>query len=415
MIDPVHCARTSATAVDFEAALLSECDRHVGCDVAFLSLVGRQATPTVLGLDAATVKQAVAGSAIYARELVPVKRVALARRGVAVDSEVLGVDGVQKTRYYREVAARVSGKHSLFAVLVWQGRPYGMLMLGRCGRTFTPKEIEQVEAMVPALGVARAAYGLPVASAALASAPSGAAAKFLGRFAGRGDHVLGSAVTPSGTIAVRDRAGFREMVAANGPHELVWSRAALQDATRSGWPYLDLFHVAAASARQRERALFVGCGGGVSVHQFARVYPGIHCDVVEREPAVVALAREFFALDRIPGVTVHIADGADFIAQAAPATWDVVVVDAYDAVELAPAFSERRFFVALKRALRPGGAMALNVIGTLAGSGMALRVARAVSREFDDTRLVPVTKLGESFAADTPRNVVIVATRPLSL
>jgi len=414
MIDPVHWAQTCTTAVDFEAAILSACERHVGSDVGFLSILGREATPAVFGLDPATVEQAVAGSAVYARELMPVKRAALARRGVAVDSDVLGADGVRRTRYYREVAARAGGSHSLFAYLVWRGRPYGMLMLGNARRAFSAAQIERVEAMLPALGVARAAYGVPVASPALVGSPSGAMAKLVRRFGLGGDRMLGSVSTPSGTISVRDRAGFREMVATSGPHELVWSRAALHDVSRSGWPYLELFHLAAARARQRERALFVGCGGAVSVHQFARVYPGIRSDIVEHEPGVVALAREFFELDAIPDVTVHIADGADFIARAEPETWDVVVIDAYDAVEFGAAFSERSFFMALKRALRPGGALAFNVIGALTGNGQVERVARAASRAFADVRLVPVTQLGESFAADTPRNVVIVASRPWS-
>lgn len=411
MIDPVHRAQTCATADEFEAAVLSDCERQVGSDVAFLSMLGRETTPSVRGLDEATVQQAIAGSAVYARELMPVKRVALARRGVAVDSDVLGVEGVRRARYYREVAARVGGRHSLLAYLAWQGRPIGMLMLGRTGRAFSAAEVERVEAMLPALGVARAAYGLPVASHALVNPASGAFDKIARRFGFSGDRMLGAVHTPSGTISVRDRGGFREMVAASGVHELVWSRAALHDAAQSGWPYLDLFHLAAACARERERALFVGCGGAVSIHQFARVYPGIRCDVVEREPSVISLAREFFALDRIPGVTVHIADGAEFIARAAPSTWDVVVIDAYDAVELGAAFSERSFFRALKRALRPGGAMALNVIGALSG-GVVARVLEAVSHEFSDVRLLPVTALGESFAAETPRNVVIVAVRP---
>lgn len=76
----------------------------MGSDV---SILGREATPSVFGLDAATVKQAVAGSAIYARELMPVKRAALARRGVAVDSDVLGLASVRMTRAEPLCAANV--------------------------------------------------------------------------------------------------------------------------------------------------------------------------------------------------------------------------------------------------------------------------------------------------------------------
>ena len=53
------------------------------------------------------------------------------------------------------------------------------------------------------------------------------------------------------TLLVRDRAGFREMVASDADGELVWTRASLQDPSESGWPYVELFHVAAALAKQR--------------------------------------------------------------------------------------------------------------------------------------------------------------------
>ncbi len=202
------------------------------------------------------------------------------------------------------------------------------------------------------------------------------------------------------------------MVATDGERELVWSRAALRDAAESGWPYLELFHVAAARAERRERALFVGCGGAVAVHQFSRVYPGIRSDVVEREAGVVALAREFFGLDTIAGLTVHVADGAEFIEQAPPESWDVIVIDAYDAADMDAPFSTRGCFAAVRRALRPGGSMALNVIGTLSQHGAVARVVRAAERELDDIRILPVTKLREDLSQEALRNVVLVAVRP---
>lgn len=412
MLDPVRWAQKFATAADFEAAVLADCEREVGCDVAFFSVVGREASPSVLGLDAATIARAASGSEVYARELLPVKRAALARRGVAVDSEVLGDERMRKARYYQEVAAPVGGKHSLLAYMAWQGQPFGMLMLGRTGRAFSSSEVERVEAMLPALGVARAAYGLPAARTVLPQANQGAVASLAARFGF--ERVLGSVETPSGRVSVRDRRGFREMVAAREEHELVWSRARLTDAAASGWPYLELFHVAAACARQRERALFVGLGGAVSVRQFARVYPGIVCDVVEKEEGVITLAREFFELDAIPRVTVHVGDGAEFIANAAAESFDVVVIDAYDAMELGAAFSTRRFFASLRRALRPGGAVGINVIGALAGNGPVGRVVQALSKELAELRVIPVTQPGEALAPNALRNVVVVAVRPSS-
>jgi spermidine synthase len=231
------------------------------------------------------------------------------------------------------------------------------------------------------------------------------------RLTGREDRVLARVASGSGTLTVRDRRGFRELVASSPRGELVWTRAALGDPSVSGWPYLELFHVAAARALRRERALFVGCGGAVLVRRFARVYPGIVSDVVESEPVVVELARRFFELDAIPGVSVHLSDGAAFIARAEPQTWDIIAIDAYDASDMAGAFSTRPFFAAARRALRPGGALAINVIGALATGGAVERVVRAAERELADVRILPVAELGEQLARDALRNVVVVGVR----
>ncbi|HLK40549.1 MAG TPA: hypothetical protein VKU41_27545 [Polyangiaceae bacterium] len=94
---------------------------------------------------------------------------------------------------------------------------------------------------------------------------------------------------------------------------MIWTRAGLDDAARSGWPYIDLLHVAAGLARRRERALFIGCGGAVGPRQFAVSYPGIEIDVVESEDHVIELAKSFFGLDGIPRLTVHHAEGASFL------------------------------------------------------------------------------------------------------
>jgi spermidine synthase len=211
-----------------------------------------------------------------------------------------------------------------------------------------------------------------------------------------------------GEVVVRERDGFREM-APVGKGAMVWTRCSLSHPAESGWPYVDLFHLAATLALARNQALFIGFGGAVALRQFAAVYPGIAMDLVEHEPAVVALAREWFDLATIPGVDVHIDDGLAFVEKAAAATWDVAIVDAYGSSKLAEGLAERTFFAALRRVLRPGGAMALNVVGKLVGAGPVRAVVAATAAEFDSIRLVPVVTADEEFSATATRNVVVVA------
>jgi hypothetical protein len=216
--------------------------------------------------------------------------------------------------------------------------------------------------------------------------------------------------TAGGRIQVRDRGAFREMVAIDHDGaELVWTRAQRADPRVSGWPYVDLFHVAAARAERRERALFIGAGGGVALRQFASVYPGIELDLVEKDARVIELGRTWFGLDALPRLRVTIDDGAEFVARAAPGSWDIAVVDAFDTRSAAQPFLEASFLSSLARTLRPNGALALNWIGSLDSPALASFVRR-LDACFDGVQLLPVVGVG-ALDSRAPRNVVIVALR----
>lgn len=390
----------------FERAVLELCQREVGFDVAFLSIKGAEASPAVLGLSPEIVAQTVRGGAVYERELAPVKAAALQARGVAIDTEVFGERGMQRHAYYREVARQVGGRHSLLGYVPLRGRIVAGLMLGRSGPGFSAAEVARVEALLGDLGVARGSYGLPLGFEPLCEAGRPG---WLERF-GFASPPLASVSIGETTVLVRDRAGFREMVARAGASELIWTRAGLSDPSVSGWPYIELFHLAAISARVRRRALFIGAGGAVALRQFAKLYPGIALDLVERDAAVVQLAREFYALDAIPGLYVHVADGVEFVARALPQSWDVIIVDAFDASAARQPLLERPFFTTLSHSLTPGGALGVNVIGTL-GGGLVPDVVRVLREEIGAVRIVPVVDANEDYSPSSLRNVVLIATR----
>jgi spermidine synthase len=282
-------------------------------------------------------------------------------------------------------------------------------MLGRCGSAFSDGHIALVESLLPSLGISRASYGLPIGYDAFnVPAPSGLLRQ-LGFV--RRPVVLAVERIGDATVEVRDRDGFREMVAREDGTELVWTRASLRDPSESGWPYIELFHLAAIQAKARRRALFVGSGGAVALRQFARTYPGLAMDLVEREARVIDLARAWYDLDKIPGLTIHIADGAGFAERAAPSSWDIAVIDAFDASDSTEALRRPLFFSALHRLLRCGGALAVNVIGTLDGHGPVRDIAGYLSRSFQRVRVVPVMEANEEYSPSALRNVVLIASK----
>jgi spermidine synthase len=402
----IELAQAAPDARAFEAAVLARLQARIGFDVGFLSVRGAESEPTTVGLERPLIELAVTRSDTYARELLPVKRVALGARGVAVDTDVLGESRVQKQSYHRELASRVNGRHSLLAYLPWRSDTLGLLLLGRCGSSFSARECEQIEAMLPALGAARAAFGTPFQSRPLTPPePTGLWSRL-----GLARTVHADVATAGGRIQVRDRGAFREMAAIDHDGaELIWTRAQRTDPRVSGWPYVNLFHVAAARAERRERALFIGAGGGVALRQFASVYPGIELTLVEKDARVIELGRAWFGLDALPRLRVTIEDGAEFVTRAAPGSWDIAVVDAFDTRSAAQPLLEASFLSSLARGLRPNGALALNWIGSLDSPALASFVRR-IDACFDGVQLLPVVGVGE-LDSRAPRNVVIVALR----
>ena len=363
--DPIRLASDSHDAGTFERQVLDALQLAIGFDAAFVRMIGE--VPTAFGIDEPRLERAF-GARAYEHELAPLKRAALARRGVAVDTEVYGGErAVRRLSYHRDFASRIGGRHTLVACMMLRGRPEGNTI------------------------------STALAARALAWA--------------RGERVVASAGDNGAKIVIRDRQGYREMVAVRDRTELVWSRARLDDPRRSGWFYVDLFHLAAARASFRRTALFIGSGGGVGIRQFAECYPGIRLDLVEIEPRVIDLARDWYGLGSVPGLTFHVADGADFLRAASPSQWDIVIVDAYDETDFPKHMGSPAFFRSVKAALQPGGCLAFNVIDALLGDGPLQRIQRAARRELEDVRIVPVLDPDESYAADAVRNVVLLASR----
>lgn len=115
-----------------------------------------------------------------------------------------------------------------------------------------------------------------------------------------------------------------------------------------------------------ERILVIGGGDGGVLRELAR-HPQVKVlDLCDIDEEVIKAAKRFLpemacGFDD-PRVTVHIADGSEFIRQRR-GYYDVIIVDSTDpGGPGAPLFSAR-FYADLKKALRPGG-----VVGTQAES-----------------------------------------------
>ncbi|MBM4132069.1 hypothetical protein FJ250_13770, partial [bacterium] len=111
--------------------------------------------------------------------------------------------------------------------------------------------------------------------------------------------------------------------------------------------------------RPAERALVIGLGGGIIANQYRYFHPALAVDGVEIDPAVIDVAKRYFALN--PATHVFAADGRIFAARPGPA-YDVVVIDAYTNQIYVPFhLATCEFFAEVRGRLAPGGLVAMNV------------------------------------------------------
>ncbi len=116
------------------------------------------------------------------------------------------------------------------------------------------------------------------------------------------------------------------------------------------------------------RILMIGLGGGILAKALAELYPQASVEVVEIDPAVVAVAQRFFGFAGSAQLRVVVQDGRVFTRRAAaraPASYDLVLLDAFGADYIPEHLMTVEFLQEIKTLLADGGVLAAN---TFAGS-----------------------------------------------
>lgn len=111
-----------------------------------------------------------------------------------------------------------------------------------------------------------------------------------------------------------------------------------------------------------ENVLCIGLGVGIAPMDFAR--DGAKVDVVEINPAIVAVAEEFFNLEK-ERLNIVIDDGRHFLNEC-KTKYDAVVLDAFLGDSSPSHLMTEEAFTAIKNALKPGGTLVINSFGNFA-------------------------------------------------
>ena len=136
--------------------------------------------------------------------------------------------------------------------------------------------------------------------------------------------------------------------------------------------------------------LLIGLGGGAIVRYTNHAFPDVRLDVVELDPAVVRVARDFFGTTQGPRTRILVADGHDYLRRA-EARYDIILLDAYldpgkltDALGYPLTLQGSEFYSTLARRLMPDGVVVVNMLEGKEGEAYlkSLRAAFGATHRF---------------------------------
>ena len=117
-----------------------------------------------------------------------------------------------------------------------------------------------------------------------------------------------------------------------------------------------------------ESMLLIGLGGGAIVRYVNHGFPAMRLDVVEIDPAIVRVARDWFGTTEGPRTRIIVADGHEYLRRSTE-RYDVILLDAYlhpgpltDKTGYPLTLKSSAFYRAIHERLRPEGVVLFNLI-----------------------------------------------------
>lgn len=131
--------------------------------------------------------------------------------------------------------------------------------------------------------------------------------------------------------------------------------------------YTNSFELARIFKPKLTRVLFIGGGGAIGPRKFINQYPDVSIDLVEIDPVVVAVSRDYFHLAPDQRLKVYIEDGRRFVRRAT-GRYDVVILDAFTVGGQIPFhLTTQEFMREIRDILEPDGVFLANITSALEG------------------------------------------------
>jgi spermidine synthase len=192
--------------------------------------------------------------------------------------------------------------------------------------------------------------------------------------------------TPYSHLDVVDSKGIRTLYLNGLPHSAMY----LNNSNDLVFLYTEMFNLAFAFNSNIQNVLFIGGGGFSTPKYFLENYPDMIIDVVEIDPDVIKVAKDYFNLKKDTRLAIYNRDGRVYITNSNK-KYDLIVLDAYSKTYIPFHLMTREFFVGLKKNLVPDGIVVSNIITSLLGDTSDLFRAeyKTISQIFSNLYVFP--------------------------
>jgi spermidine synthase len=184
--------------------------------------------------------------------------------------------------------------------------------------------------------------------------------------------------------------GPRQSVVKKGDHDYL------------GLPYARSAMIGLAFTEQLDRILVLGVGAGNIPMFLRKYYSNAQIDVIDIDPQIIALAKEYFNLLEDRRLHAYAQDGREFIENVQK-PYDLIFLDAYTAAGIPKHLASKEFLVTLKRALKPSGVVVANMWSTPKVNPLYRSMLRTYQEVFQEVYTLRVPTAGNKIVIALPR------------
>ena len=184
----------------------------------------------------------------------------------------------------------------------------------------------------------------------------------------------------------------------NGPRQSVVKPG---DFNYLGLPYTKSATIGLAFTEHIDRILVIGVGGGSIPMFLHKYYPSAHIDVVDIDPQIIALAKQYFNFVENRFLRSHAQDGRTFIENVQK-PYDLIFLDAFTAAGIPKHLATKEFLLSMKNALNASGAIITNMWSSATANPLYKPMLRTYQEVFHEVYTLRVPKAANKVVIALP-------------